>query len=204
MSQEQVLLRVEGVSKAFPGVQALSDVTLEVAHGEILALVGENGAGKSTLIHILAGAYRPDAGRIFLDGQEVSFHSTHEGERAGVSVVFQELSLVPNLSVAENVFANQQPTRRARPDQPAEDAAGHTRSARHVPSGFQARHPGWPPLDGQPADGRDRQSVGTQRQSAGARRADLLADPAGSGAPFRTPGTTQEAGIGDPLRFSPP
>jgi ABC-type sugar transport system ATPase subunit len=109
MAQEQVLLRVEGISKAFPGVQALSDVTLEVAHGEILALVGENGAGKSTLIHILAGAYRPDAGRLFLDGQEVAFHSTHEGEQAGVSVVFQELSLVPNLTVAENVFANQQP-----------------------------------------------------------------------------------------------
>jgi len=81
MAQEQVLLRVEGISKAFPGVQALSDVTLEVAHGEILALVGENGAGKSTLIHILAGAYRPDAGRIFLDGREVTFHSTHEGEQ---------------------------------------------------------------------------------------------------------------------------
>ena len=110
MAQEQVLLRVEGVSKAFPGVQALSDVTLEVARGEILALVGENGAGKSTLIHILAGAYRPDAGHIFLDGREVAFHSTHEGEQAGVSVVFQELSLVPNLTVAENVFANQQPT----------------------------------------------------------------------------------------------
>jgi len=109
MAQEQVLLRVEGISKAFPGVQALSDVSLEAQRGEILALVGENGAGKSTLIHILAGAYRPDAGRILLDGQEVTFHSTHEGEQAGISVVFQELSLVPNLSVAENVFANRQP-----------------------------------------------------------------------------------------------
>jgi ABC-type sugar transport system ATPase subunit len=107
--QPPPLLRVEGLSKAFPGVQALSDVSLDVNSGEILALVGENGAGKSTLIHILAGAYRSDAGRIFLDGREVSFHNTHEGEQAGVSVVFQELSLVPNLSVAENVFANQQP-----------------------------------------------------------------------------------------------
>ena len=107
--QPSALLRVEGLSKAFPGVQALSDVTLELNRGEILALVGENGAGKSTLIHILAGAYRPDAGHLFLDGREVAFHSTHEGEQAGVSVVFQELSLVPNLSVAENVFANRQP-----------------------------------------------------------------------------------------------
>jgi ribose transport system ATP-binding protein len=107
--QPPSLLRVEGLSKAFPGVQALSDVTLDVNGGEILGLVGENGAGKSTLIHILAGAYRADAGRIFLNGREVSFHSTHEGEQAGISVVFQELSLVPNLTVGENVFANQQP-----------------------------------------------------------------------------------------------
>src|SRR5512141_1247497 len=99
------LLRVEGISKAFPGVQALSDVTLEARAGEILALVGENGAGKSTLIHILAGAYHPDAGQLFLDNREVAFHSTQAAEQAGVSVVFQELSLVPNLSVAENVFA---------------------------------------------------------------------------------------------------
>lgn len=103
------LLRVEGASKAFPGVQALSDVSLDVAGGEILALVGENGAGKSTLIHILAGAYHPDAGKIYLGADEVAFQSTQEAERAGVSVVFQELSLVPNLTVAENVFANSQP-----------------------------------------------------------------------------------------------
>jgi ribose transport system ATP-binding protein len=105
----QPLLRVEGISKAFPGVQALSNVTLEARGGEILALVGENGAGKSTLIHILAGAYHPDAGTIYLGGQEVAFHSTQAAEQAGVSVVFQELSLVPNLTVAENVFANSQP-----------------------------------------------------------------------------------------------
>ena len=103
------LLRVAGVSKAFPGVQALSDVSLDVKQGEILALVGENGAGKSTLIHILAGAYHPDAGQIYLDGREVAIHSTQEAEQAGISVVFQELSLVPNLTVAENVFANSQP-----------------------------------------------------------------------------------------------
>lgn len=103
------LLRVEGISKAFPGVQALSNVTLEARAGEIVALVGENGAGKSTLIHILAGAYHPDEGQLYLDGQPVSFDSTQEAERAGVSVVFQELSLVPNLTAAENVYANSQP-----------------------------------------------------------------------------------------------
>ncbi len=109
MGESQAILRVEGVSKAFPGVQALSDVTLEANRGEILALVGENGAGKSTLIHILAGAHRPDSGRVMLDGGEVAFHSTHEAEAAGISVVFQELSLVPNLCVAENVFGGRQP-----------------------------------------------------------------------------------------------
>ncbi len=112
MGDSQSILRVEGVSKAFPGVQALSDVTLEANRGEILALVGENGAGKSTLIHILAGAHRPDSGRVLRDGGEVSFHSTHEAEAAGISVVFQELSLVPNLCVAENVFGGRQPLNR--------------------------------------------------------------------------------------------
>ena len=104
------LLKVEGISKSFPGVRALSDVSLEAYRGEILAMVGENGAGKSTLIHVLSGVYHPDSGRIFMDGQEVAFHNPHEAETAGISVVFQELSLVPNLSVAENVFANRQPT----------------------------------------------------------------------------------------------
>ncbi len=108
-SSTSSLLRVEGISKAFPGVQALSNVTLDARAGEILALVGENGAGKSTLIHILAGAYQSDEGQLYLGDQPVSFGSTQEAEQAGISVVFQELSLVPNLTVAENVYANSQP-----------------------------------------------------------------------------------------------
>jgi ABC-type sugar transport system ATPase subunit len=103
------LLKVEGISKSFPGVRALSNVSLEAYRGEILAMVGENGAGKSTLIHILSGVYHPDSGKIFMNGQEAAFHNPHEAEAAGISVVFQELSLVPNLTVAENVFANRQP-----------------------------------------------------------------------------------------------
>ena len=109
MEQQQSLLKVEGVSKSFPGVRALSDVTLEAYRGEILAMVGENGAGKSTLIQILSGVYHPDSGKVYLEGHEVAFHSPHEAEAAGISVVYQELSLVPNLTVAENVFANRQP-----------------------------------------------------------------------------------------------
>jgi ribose transport system ATP-binding protein len=104
------LLRIEGVSKAFPGVQALSDMTMEVRRGEILALVGENGAGKSTLIKILSGVYQPDSGSILIDGREVHFHNPLEAVDAGIGVVYQELSLVPNLSVAENTFGGRPPT----------------------------------------------------------------------------------------------
>jgi ribose transport system ATP-binding protein len=110
MAEQQSLLRVENVSKAFPGVQALSDVSLEAHSGELVALVGENGAGKSTLIQVLSGVHRPDTGQVFLNGTAVHFQSTHEAEVAGISVVYQELSLVPNLTVAENVYADRQPT----------------------------------------------------------------------------------------------
>jgi ABC-type sugar transport system ATPase subunit len=103
------LLRVEQVSKSFPGVRALADVTLELKAGEILALVGENGAGKSTLIQILTGALEPDTGCLFLDGEEVHFKHPQEAESSGISAVYQELSLVNNLSVAENIFAGRQP-----------------------------------------------------------------------------------------------
>ncbi|MCP4164307.1 MAG: sugar ABC transporter ATP-binding protein [Chloroflexi bacterium] len=104
------LLKVENISKAFPGVQALQGVDLDVGVGEILALVGENGAGKSTLIQILTGALQADSGQIFLGGQEVRFDHPQEAEEAGLSAVYQELSLVNNLSVAENIFAGRQPT----------------------------------------------------------------------------------------------
>ena len=103
------LLRVEQVSKAFPGVQALSDVDLGLNGGEILALVGENGAGKSTLIQILTGALEPDTGCLFLDGEEVHFSHPQEAEGVGISAVYQELSLVNNLTVAENIYAGRQP-----------------------------------------------------------------------------------------------
>ncbi len=109
MESQQCLLNIEGVSKAFPGVLALDGLNMHLNCGEILALVGENGAGKSTLIKILSGVYRPDQGRILIDGQEASFRSPIEAVQAGISVVYQELSLVPNLSVMENVFAGRPP-----------------------------------------------------------------------------------------------
>lgn len=104
-----VVLRAENITKRFPGVLAVDNISLELHQGEILALVGENGAGKSTLMQILGGAQKPDSGRIFVEGKEVSFNSPEDAIRAGVCMVFQELSLVKSLSVAENLFANRQP-----------------------------------------------------------------------------------------------
>ena len=103
------VLLAENITKSFPGVLAVDHVSLNLEKGEILALVGENGAGKSTLTQILGGANRPDEGRILLEGQPVTFNSPSDAIRSGVAMVFQELSLVGSLSVAENIFANRQP-----------------------------------------------------------------------------------------------
>ena len=98
------LLRMVGIAKRFPGVQALQRVDLDLAAGEVHALLGENGAGKSTLIKVLAGVHTPDAGHLELEGQAVSFRTPAAALRAGVVVVHQELMLVPYLSVRENLF----------------------------------------------------------------------------------------------------
>jgi ABC-type sugar transport system ATPase subunit len=108
----QTILRVEGISKRFPGVQAVDRVTFDLYRGEIMALVGENGAGKSTLMRVLGGVEQPEEGRVILEGEEVNFRTPHQAMEAGVSMVFQELSLVNSLSIAENIFANRQPVGR--------------------------------------------------------------------------------------------
>ena len=105
-------LEMTGISKRFPGVQALEDVTLRVHSGEIHAVVGENGAGKSTLMKILAGAYHADAGTIRVGDREVTFASPQDSQRLGIGMVYQELNLVPDLSVAENIYLGRQPVRR--------------------------------------------------------------------------------------------
>lgn len=95
------LLRMQGISKAFPGVQTLSNVDFDVAPGEVHALMGENGTGKSTLTKVLTGVHRRDAGRIELANREISPRAPREAEAVGISTVYQEVNLIPQLSVAE-------------------------------------------------------------------------------------------------------
>ena len=97
-------LRMENISMEFSGVYVLSDMQLQVGQGSIHALVGENGAGKSTLIKILGGIYKPKTGKIFIDGTESSIHNVQDAQKKGISIIHQEISLVPSLSIAENVF----------------------------------------------------------------------------------------------------
>ncbi len=104
-----ILLRMAGVSKSFPGVKALDDVHLEVRAGEILGLVGENGAGKSTLMKILSGVYTMDDGKLFLEGKGVTITDPHQAQRLGITIIYQEFNLMPNLTVAENVFIGREP-----------------------------------------------------------------------------------------------
>ena len=111
MNPGPVLLRMRGISKAFPGVQALSDVHLSLAAGEVLALMGENGAGKSTLMRILGGAHPADSGDIEIHGQATSIASPSDALRAGVSVIYQEFNLVPGLTAPENIFLGKERTR---------------------------------------------------------------------------------------------
>src|SRR5215470_7185861 len=103
------LLRMTSISKRFPGVQALDNVDLEVLPGEIHALLGENGAGKSTLIKILSGAQQPDSGTIEFGGQSVTLVSPHDAQRRGIVTIYQEFTLAPNMTIAENVFIGREP-----------------------------------------------------------------------------------------------
>jgi ribose transport system ATP-binding protein len=104
------VLQMRGMSKRYPGARALNGASLEVRRGEVHVVVGENGAGKSTLMKILSGAVRADAGEILLDGHRVDLDSPLRARKLGISTIYQELSLVPHLSVAENIFLGKTPT----------------------------------------------------------------------------------------------
>ncbi|TWT81955.1 Galactose/methyl galactoside import ATP-binding protein MglA [Planctomycetes bacterium CA13] len=109
-STPTALLVMQGISKTFPGVRALSDVDFEVRSGEVHALMGENGAGKSTLIKVLTGVHRRDSGSMTLDQHDISPQAPIEAERLGISTVYQEVNLIPQLSVAENIMLGRQST----------------------------------------------------------------------------------------------
>lgn len=109
MSMEHPIVKMSKITKKFPGVTALSEVDFELKVGEIHGIMGENGAGKSTLIKVLTGVYQPENGQIFFDGKEIKPSSTLEAQKIGISTVYQEVNLCPNLSVAENIFIGREP-----------------------------------------------------------------------------------------------
>lgn len=104
--KDNIVLQMKNIHKSFPGVRALQGVDFTLRKGEVHALMGENGAGKSTLIKVLTGVYSKDEGDIFLDGKQgpVAIHSPQDAQKVGISTVYQEITLCPNLTVAENMF----------------------------------------------------------------------------------------------------
>ena len=118
MSDKKILLTMRHITKTFPGVRALSDVDFTLRYGEIHALMGENGAGKSTLIKVLTGVEDMDKGEIYMDGIDhpVTCRSPQEAQSIGISTVYQEINLCPNLSVAENIFIGREPKKFGRID----------------------------------------------------------------------------------------
>src|SRR6478735_6262276 len=111
MPEFPTLLQMRGVRKTFPGVRALDGVDFFARRGEVHALMGENGAGKSTLIKVLTGVYRRDGGEALLDGVSIDPRTPAEAQNLGISTVYQEVNLVPTLSVAENLFLGRLPKR---------------------------------------------------------------------------------------------
>ena len=168
---------MEGIRKAFPGVRALDDVSFDCAAGEVHAICGENGAGKSTLMKILGGVYRPDAGTMRIDGEPVASRHPVEARRAGISIIHQELSLLPDRTVAQNIYLGDRADAGAgsldrRGDAGRSGPAAGTLVVRHRP-----RSPRGRPLDRRAADRGDRQGAcgrgphpGHGRADGGARR----------------------------------
>lgn len=109
MKESRGILYMENITKIFPGVKALDDIRIDLRPGEVHTLMGENGAGKSTLMKIIAGVYKPDEGKYFFEGEEVSFNSTRDAQLKGISIIYQEFNLIPHLSIAENMFLGREP-----------------------------------------------------------------------------------------------
>jgi ABC-type sugar transport system ATPase subunit len=125
-------IRTEGVSKSFGAVTALVDVTMHLAKGEVLGLVGDNGAGKSTLIKILTGFLRPDRGRLYVGGEEVTIRSVDHARALGIDTVYQDLALVPSLSVAHNMFLKRELTKGVGPVRWLDNRAMRRRAREYI------------------------------------------------------------------------
>ena len=128
-SAPRPVVSLRGVDKSFGAVAALRDVTLDIYGGEAHALVGENGAGKSTVVKVLAGVHAPDVGTVSLDGAPVNFAGPADARAAGIAVIYQEPTLFPDLSVAENIFVGRQPRRGSGRVSRIDAAAMHNRAA---------------------------------------------------------------------------
>jgi len=109
--EDMPLVEMKKISKSFGMVRALQEVDLELYHDEVLGLVGDNAAGKSTLVKILSGVYTPDEGEIFIEGERVKFTSPADSRRLGIEMIYQDLALVPSLSVAGNIFLGMEPVK---------------------------------------------------------------------------------------------
>jgi len=109
MEVPNVLLKMQKITKSFPGVTALKDVDFDLKEGEVHIILGENGAGKSTLMKILAGAYSLDEGKILISGKEAEIHNPKQAQNLGVGIIYQEFNLVPYMNVAENIFIDDFP-----------------------------------------------------------------------------------------------
>src|SRR5882724_5705498 len=165
------LLRMRGIGKRYGGVTALDDVEFACRSGSIHAVLGENGAGKSTLIKIIAGVVQPSAGEMFLQERAVRFATPAEATREGIVSIFQELSLLPDLTVADNISITDPPRRFGLIDGAAQRrrvAARPHRLLRRSSDGS-----GQEPDPVAPPDGRDRQGARPQSQAAHPRRGDL-------------------------------
>ncbi len=152
-------LELRHAAKSFGAVQALIDGSVDLLGGEVHALLGENGAGKSTLVKILAGVHQPDSGTLKVNGREVTLHGPAAARAAGIAVIYQEPTLFPDLTVAENMFVGRQPLAAGPPDRPKSDAG---RSRRDLQAPRRPARPGADrprPVHRRPAGRRDRQGA---------------------------------------------
>ena len=115
MANQETLLTMKGIVKRFPGTLALDQVDLDIRPGEVHVLLGENGAGKSTLVKIIAGVYTKDGGEMTFDGRPVDFRHVREAQDAGISIIHQELNLLPERSIAQNIYVGREPTKKGLP-----------------------------------------------------------------------------------------